>query len=507
MIGLSTIRQGDRVAVWNQSGSVRIVDGPKRLWLFGKTIQTLHRFSAAANQYLVIQYRDGSAKHVAGPADVWLDPVAHELVTVAPMIHIKPHDAMIIYQNQVDGKGDGGEGCDSQVSRRVLRGPARFMPEPDERYETVEPKARYNAGANEYLILHGCDGQDRHIKGPADAWFDPIENESIEVKNLTPVDANEALVVYARDDAGEVGRRVLRGPAQYMPAPNEWLHVFSWHGSDSKNPRRKVPHALTFNKLRVIPDQTYFDVRDVRSADDALMTVQVMIFFELVNIELMLDQTHDPVADFINAVTADVIDFAASRAFDAFKRDTEQLNELTAYPNLIGRARRIGYQINKVVYRGYEANPKLQAMHDDAIEARTALQLEAETEKQAQELADLRLERDASRADQQRNMQRQQTEHDQRLKQLAHEQTLREKADEHQQVIRFDQERNEVELELIRAQNAERGSVLSSMKGLQVDLTRYLVAQYQNPDRLVRIEGGSKNGAQLHLHEPEGDMR
>jgi hypothetical protein len=34
---------------------------------------------------------------------------------------------------------------------------------------------------------------------------------------------------------------------------------------------------------------------------------------------------------------------------------------------------------------------------------------------------------------------------------------------------------------------------------MQVDLTKYLVAQYQNPDRLIRVEGEKRT--QLHLHE------
>jgi hypothetical protein len=47
------------------------------------------------------------------------------------------------------------------------------------------------------------------------------------------------------------------------------------------------------------------------------------------------------------------------------------------------------------------------------------------------------------------------------------------------------------------------------MQGMQVDLTRYLVAQYQHPDRVIRIDGG--DGAapprvrpQLHMHEVLG---
>ena len=142
----------------------------------------------------------------------------------------------------------------------------------------------------------------------------------------------------------------------------------------------------------------YFDVEDARTADDALLTVQTMVFFELVDIERMLDRTHNPVADFINALTADVIDFAAARVFERFKADTAALNELATYPNLAARAQAIGYRIHKVVYRGYEANPRLQAMHNQAIERRTGLQLEAETEAQAQELADLKAERTALRS-------------------------------------------------------------------------------------------------------------
>ncbi len=402
MTGLKTIRQGQRVAVWDVRGRVRFIDGPKRLWLFREAVESLRRYSAEAGEYLVIQHLDGSARHAVGPASIWFDPVVHE---------------------------------------------------------------------------------------------------SIEVQPLVPLDANEALVVYRGGDGDTVTRRVLRGPAQYMPEPDEWLHEFVWHGSDPKRPRKKVPYALRFNKLRVIPDQTYVDVEDVRTADDALLTVQVMLFFELVDIERMLDQTHDPVADFLNAVSADVIDFAATRPFGAFKRDTDKLNELESYPNLTGRAERIGYRINKVVYRGYEANPKLQAMHDDAIEARTSLQLEAETERQAQELADLKIEREAERAKKQRQIESDQTEHEQRMKQLAHRETLRQLAEEHQQAVTFKKEFNEMELEHEKARNAEQAGYLQAMQGMQVDLTRYLVAQYQHPDRLIRIDGGNERQASLHLHE------
>jgi hypothetical protein len=363
----------------------------------------------------------------------------------------------------------------------------------------VEPLRRFSAEAHQYLAVRFLDGRVEHFRGPIDLWFNPVEHAAITVENALPVDAHEALVVYSRSADGTVGRHVLRGPARYVPQAHQWLHEFRWHGADPKNPHRKVPRALQFKKLRVIPDQMYFDVTDVRTADDALLEIKLMVFFELVNIERMLDQTHDPIADFINALSADIVDFAAGKTFEEFKGDTGKLNDPAQYSNLCGRAERIGYQINKVVYRGYSASNKLQSMHDNAIEARTALKLEAETERQAQELADLKLAREAEREAQKRQIEQAQAEHQQRLRELAHHGRLQRTASEQKQTIGHQRELQLVQIEHLHAENEERLRFLRDMSGLQVDLTRYLVAQYQNPDRLIRVDGLTQS--QLHLHD------
>src|SRR5207248_8904436 len=110
----------------------------------------------------------------------------------------------------------------------------------------------------------------------------------------------------------------------------------------------------------------YHDVTDVRTADDAVLTVRLMIFFELTDIERMLDATHDPIGDFVNAATSDVVEFCARHDFEQFKRTTDKLNEMETYRQLLGRALQCGYRINKVVYRGYGTAPALQQMHDHA---------------------------------------------------------------------------------------------------------------------------------------------
>jgi hypothetical protein len=381
-------------------------------------------------------------------------------------------------------------------------GDARFVDGPRRMLlfrERVEAVRRFSAESHEYLAVRMQNGRTENRRGPTDLWFNPVEHVSITVEPAVPIDAHEALVVYQRQDDELVTRRVLTGPAQYVPQANEWLHEFSWHGADPLNPHRKVPRALKFTKLWVIPDQLYFDVREVRTGDDALLLVKLMVFFELIDIYRMLDQTHDPIADFINALSADVIDFAASRSFEAFKEGTNCLNELAQYSNLITRAERIGYRINKVVYRGYVASEKLQSMHDAAIETRTELKLKSETERQAQELADLKLLRESERDVRRREMQCAQTEHEQQMQELQHDGELHRKERGHKRRIAQRRDLQQLDAEHLHTENEERLRFLCEIQSLQVDVTRYLVAQYQHPDRLIQIDG--TGGSQLHLRE------
>ena len=121
MFQLRTVRDGDRVAVWDPQGRVRHVDGPRRLLLFRKTIERLKRYSAHADQFLAIQFEDGHCEHVRGPAAVWYDPVEHRAIDVKEALHLDSNEAIIVYRRN-----------DGQVERRVERGPALFVPREDE---------------------------------------------------------------------------------------------------------------------------------------------------------------------------------------------------------------------------------------------------------------------------------------------------------------------------------------------------------------------------------------
>jgi len=382
----------------------------------------------------------------------------------------------------------------AQGEARSIDGPVRFFAF----REKIQELQRYASEPDQYLVIQRLDGRTEHVTGPAMVWFNPLEHIAITIQNALKLDANEALVVYQRT-LEEVQRRVVRGPRMFVPMADEWVHHFSWHGKDPRQGNRKIPHAVQFDKLRVIPDQMYFDVESVRTADDALLAIKVMVFFELFDIERMLDQTHDPIADFINALSGDVIEFVSGHDFETFKTETDALNNLATYRQLIQRAEKIGYCISKVVYRGYYANEKLQAMHDNAIECRTKLRLEAETERQIQVLADLKLAREQERAVRQQEMKETENRHQLRLNQMNHQAELEQNAAIHNQELDAKRKDAEVERGHEGALHEEQAAHFKRLRDLQVDLTRYLVAQYQNPDRLIRIDGSRE--PQLHLHE------
>ena len=355
------------------------------------------------------------------------------------------------------------------------------------------------AHPGDYLIVRYRDGRQEHLAGPAEVWFDPRVHQEITSEEMLQVAAKEAVVVYSqKEGTSAVQRRIEYGPTLFMPRPGEWLHTFVWHASEGgSHGVRKVPKGLVFQKLWLMPDQMYHDVTDVRTADDAVLTIRLMIFFELQDIATMLETTHDPIGDFVNAATSDVVDFTGRHDFESFKRNTDKLNELETYRQLAVRASQCGYRINKVVYRGYGAPERLQQMHDQAIEARTKLQLERATEQQAQDLENYKLESQMLRAGKRRQEQTAEVAHQLELDQKKQEAGLR--AREAQSGFQRQQQRldSEFRLELRSRQDTHRREHLAELHRLGVDLTAYLTQD--RADRVIEVRGPSGGATHLHL--------
>jgi hypothetical protein len=355
------------------------------------------------------------------------------------------------------------------------------------------------AHPGDYLIVRFRDGRQEHLTGPSEVWFDPRVHQEITCEEMLQVAAKEAVVVYSqKEGTSSVQRRIEYGPTLFMPRPGEWLHTFVWHASEGGSQGvRKIPKGLVFQKLWLMPDQMYHDVTDVRTADDAVLTIRLMLFFELLDIATMLETTHDPIGDFVNAATSDVVDFTGRYDLEAFKHNTDKLNEIETYRQLAVRASQCGYRINKVVYRGYGAPERLQLMHDQAIEARTKLQLERATEQQAQDLENFKLESQMLRAGKRRHEQTAEVGHQLELDQKKHEAELRNR--EAQQAFERQQQRLESEfrLEHRTRQDKHQREHLAELHRMGVDLTAFLTQN--RADRVIELRGPRAGATHLHL--------
>ncbi|KAK7499296.1 hypothetical protein BaRGS_00009556 [Batillaria attramentaria] len=366
--------------------------------------------------------------------------------------------------------------------------------------ETYRELERVSANQNEYLVISYKDGRTEHRKGPCVEFINPVVHTNICKQEMISLDANEALIIYTASGKGpQATHRVEYGPTLYMLKANEWLHTFAWHGTDPSNKTRMIPRNDVFTKLRIIPDQFYYNVDEVRTADDALVRVKLMMFYELVDLQRMLDSTSDPMADFVNCLCADVVAYASGKTYLEFIEQAGELNDLQHFPRLLERSHDIGYKVSKVVFRGYHAHDKLQRMHDTAIAKRTDLKLTFEKEEREQALIDSQLHSEMNRMEQEQKMEMAALEHKQRLEreQVTHQLTMEKQ--KHQQSQLKEQQEHEAHLRAKKWADKQRLSHLTSLHSLGVKVTDVLLAESHRPAEVVQVLSDGK-GANMHLH-------
>jgi hypothetical protein len=331
-------------------------------------------------------------------------------------------------------------------------------------------------------------------------WFDPKEHLSITKKTRCRSPAKEAVVVYAKGrDGARSRRRVVEGPAVFVPEPGEWLHTFSWHGSRraATTATSKVPNALVFQKLWLLPDQMYHDVSDVRTADDAVLTIRLMLFFELVDLERMLASRTTPSATSSTPPPATWWTSRESTTSKSFKRHTEKLNELERVPaaRLARAAVRLPHQQGGLPRL---RRPRLAAARCTTRPSSRARdsQLERATLQQAQELEDFTQERSLVRGERLRADRAAETDHEIAQGRRRREADL--EAERARQTFLREQQKLDADQDgaITRAREAERRAHLAALRELGVDLTALLTQS--RADQVIELRGGAE-GAHVHL--------
>ncbi len=84
-------------------------------------------------------------------------------------------------------------------------------------------------------------------------------------------------------------------------------------------------------------------------------------------------------------------------SYQEFIKETHALSNMDSYAQVATRAKKIGYKISKVVYRGYESSGSLQTTHDNAVQTRTNIRLNKEAEEKEQVLLQFKLKREKDR--------------------------------------------------------------------------------------------------------------
>merc|ERR1712226_534874 len=184
---------------------------------------------------------------------------------------------------------------------------------------TVQFVKKHVANGTQYLVITMQDGSRVHMNGPCHEFQNPAVHKSIEVKKQMQVQEGEAIVVYSEEGEAnkkKVTREIVMGPRSFVPRSCEWVQTHEWHGPMGSNPGRHKAKQNKMSRLSLMQQNMEVEVKDVRSSDDCELTVRMVMFYRLTNIEQMLNTTQDPTGDLINAMCADVISRVAESTFE-----------------------------------------------------------------------------------------------------------------------------------------------------------------------------------------------
>jgi len=153
LLGKRRVKDGECCAIWDSSGGYRLVEGPQYTCIWNSDVRFLDRYSAQEDEYLRIVFRDGRREHVPGPAAMFVNPVDHQSVVVQKAVKLDASQVIIVYSSDPTSGfspasatklpssedsmpevkvqavlGEISQSSNSQVRRRVVRGPTLFFP-------------------------------------------------------------------------------------------------------------------------------------------------------------------------------------------------------------------------------------------------------------------------------------------------------------------------------------------------------------------------------------------
>lgn len=430
--GKRTVKAGEAAAIWDSQGRHRQVIGPMVVHLWFSTIRFLDRHAATPTQYLAVLHRSGKRETIRGPAVLYENPVLHQSIEVKESIQLTaPTEALVVYTEVSVGTPVGSSAT----------------------FDATPVGAKLGLGAEE---------KQEDEEAEAAEGYSPIHEKS-------------------------VSRRIIRGPAIFVPKVDEWTHEFVWSGNQARSRSAIVPGALHFNVLET-NTQTWSTDAKMRTSDNIPFTVQLTLTYKIKSIESMLASSTDPVAEWWSGLEADMCvlgDNVASSTVLA-KGLNAVMSTLDSFPRLCARMESNGFSLEGVILRRVLASEALEKRFKEAAAEETdgARRLAiAETNLKAERIAALsKAEKEVCEAEAQEKREaraaeakeaslrlemeraesRRQKEHEMEATQLAHE-------------LEIKRQKEEAEAASANAQIERQVRYLKELKALDVDLTSYLM--------------------------------
>lgn len=398
--GKRTVKDGEALAVWDEHGVHTEYIGPALVQLWMSTIRFLDRFVARADEYLVVTDTNGRVEHVKGPTAMFCNPTRHKSIELKKAVVLaSPNECLVVY-----------------TKKKSTDVPSALMV-PSHAKKNVNDESKVEVEVEEYAAAAGA-----------------------------------ASAIHTDDEPKEVLRRVVAGPAIFIPRVDEWTHEFRWTSVKTQEP-------IKFSILQT--GCSRYDTKvSLRTADSVLLAAKLSIQFKVASVEAVLEGCDDPIAVMQSLLCADLSAFGTLiRSDDMLTSEsrnkiTTQLGDMETYRKLIYGARSMGLEIVSLCLKKLDASSELQRQYDYAIQTKAELTSKRAVAEQKQQLADLEL-----------SHQKRRMESEQALAsaQLAHK--LKMLNDEHQ-----------MQVEHQRMANEEVLNFLKELKTHEVDLTRYLVS-------------------------------
>ena len=97
-LSVIVVRDGEAAQITNaNTGETKNYIGPCAFRPWFSYVEFLQRISCDQQSYLKIKYLNGEIEHRRGPADIFVDPCIHHIVTIEPAITLESAEFVIVY--------------------------------------------------------------------------------------------------------------------------------------------------------------------------------------------------------------------------------------------------------------------------------------------------------------------------------------------------------------------------------------------------------------------------